>query len=96
MDCDAIYCFDRASVLFAIYPEGGKGPRIVAEISEDALRDVFGAHGAGDSLVEACQSHCDVIEEAALRHYRQNPKAPVLLATRDFALPALVATDLAH
>ena len=96
MDSDAIYCFDRASVLFAIYPEGGKGPRIVAEISEDALRDVFRAHGGGDSLVEACQSHCDVIERAAIRHYRQNPKAPVLLATRDFALDAPMASELAH
>ena len=95
MDSDAIYCFDRARVLFAIYPEGGKGGRIVAEISEDALRDVFGAHGGGDSLVEACRSHFDLIEEAALRHYRRNPKQPVLLATADFTLAAPAATDLA-
>ena len=45
MNCDAIYCFDRASVLFAIYPEGRAGPRVVAQISEDALRDIFDAHG---------------------------------------------------
>ena len=95
MDSDAIYCFDRAKVLLAIYPEGGKGDRVVAEISEDALRDVFGAHGGGDSLVEACRSHFDLIEAAALRHYQRNPKQPVRLETTDFTLPAPAATDLA-
>ena len=28
MTSDAIYCFDRASVLFAIYPEGSPEPRV--------------------------------------------------------------------
>jgi hypothetical protein len=34
---EAIYCFDTAAVKFAIYPEGGTGPRIIAEIGEDPL-----------------------------------------------------------
>jgi hypothetical protein len=93
MECDPIYCFDRASVLFAVYPEGSGGPRVVGEISEDALRDVFGAQGGGDSLVEACQRHGDVIEEAALRHFRRTPNAPVRLTTHDFSWVAPMTLD---
>lgn len=93
MSSDAIYCFDRACVLFAIYPEGRTGLRVVAEISEDALRDVFGAHGGGDSLVDACRSHFDAIEAAALRHYREDPVKPVMLEVGDFAFPAFPAID---
>ena len=45
---EAIYCYDTASVRFAVYDEGR---RIVADIGEYALRDVFRAgstdrHGA--------------------------------------------------
>ncbi|MDN8615202.1 hypothetical protein [Variovorax ginsengisoli] len=93
MTTDAIYCFDRASVLFAIYPEGDGGPRVVAEITEDALRDIFGAQGGGDSLVEACREHADRIEGAAMRHYRHDPEKPVLLQTADFELPWSLAAD---
>ena len=84
MKCDAIYWFDRASVLFAFYPKGGDGPRIVGEIAEDALRDFFGAEGGGDSLVEACIDHFDLIEEAALEHYRHDPRKPVTLTVSGF------------
>lgn len=87
MTSDAIYCFDRASVLFAIHPGGSAGPRVVAEIAEDALRDIFGAQGGGDSLVAACRAHADRIEQAALRHYRRDPEKPVMLRTADFGLP---------
>jgi len=87
MAFDAIYCFDRASVLFAIYPNGPEGPRVVAEISEDALRDIFGARGGGSSLVEACRNHFDLIEEAALQRCRHAPGKPVTLKTRDFDSP---------
>lgn len=87
MISNAIYCFDRASVLFAIYPKGRAGPRIVAEVSEDALRDIFGAQGGGDSLVAACLDNLALIEELALQHYRHDPEKPVMLETGDFALP---------
>lgn len=93
MTSDAIYCFDRASVLFAIHPEGTGGPRVVAEITEDALRDIFGARGGGDSLVEACREHADRIEDAAMRHYRRDPEKPVLLKTGDFEIPSSLAAD---
>lgn len=93
MTSDAIYCFDRASVLFAIYPTGSAGLRIVAQIAEEALRDVFGAQGGGQSLVTACRDHFDQIEAAALRHYRRDPRKPVLLETADFAVASSLAFD---
>ncbi|WP_177142872.1 hypothetical protein [Variovorax sp. YR216] len=87
MEFDAIYCFDRASVLFPIYPDGPSGRRVIAEISEDALRNLFGAAGGGDSLVQACKEHFDVIEQMAVHLHRRDPHRPLLLATGDFSLP---------
>jgi len=95
MVCDAIHCFDRGSVLFALHPRGSDGPRVVAEISEDALRDFFGACGGAESLVEACVGHLDQIEAAALRRYRSAPSKPVVLGNCDFAFPASVETGCA-
>ncbi|MGO4396351.1 hypothetical protein AB4Z46_33895 [Variovorax sp. M-6] len=86
MICEAIHCIDTASVRFAIYPDGLDGPRILAEVSEGALRDVFGACGRGDSLLQACGTHFDVIEGVALIHHRVDPLKPVKLETRDFVL----------
>jgi hypothetical protein len=95
MVSDAIHCFDRGSVLFALYPHGPDGPRVVAEISEDALRDIFGACAGAESLVEACVGHLDQIQAAALRRYRSAPSRPVVLGNGDFALPASVETGCA-
>ncbi|RZL96197.1 MAG: hypothetical protein EOP82_01110 [Variovorax sp.] len=83
---DAIYCFDRARVLFAIHPNGCAGRRVVGRNLGDALRDIFGAQGGGSSLVEACWNHFELIEEAALQHCRHEPGKPVMLVTRDFEL----------
>ncbi|MEJ8851360.1 hypothetical protein [Variovorax rhizosphaerae] len=83
---DAIYCFDTAAVKFAIYPEGGDGPRIIAEIGEDPLRHHFGATGGGDSLVDAFVSHAPTIESTALKRYRAEPHKPVFLSSEDFEL----------
>ncbi|SEA55745.1 hypothetical protein [Variovorax sp. YR216] len=91
MTSDAIYCFDRASVLFSIYPDGLTGRRVIAEISEDALRDLFGATGGGDSLVQACREHFGVIEQTALHHHRRDPTRPVALVTDDFSVSAVVS-----
>lgn len=93
MNNDASFCLARASVLFAIYPRGTQGHRVVAEISEDALRNVFGAQGGGDSLLNACRHHFDLIEEAALQRYRHESGRPVTLEARDFAFPTSFATD---
>jgi hypothetical protein len=83
MTCEAVYCFDRASVLFAIYPDGHGGSRIVAEIAEGALRDLFGARGSGASLVEACRRNLDSIEAIALQRHRKQPSKAVELETPD-------------
>ena len=85
MSCEAIHCFDRATVRFAIYPDEFDGPRVLAEIAEDALRDVFGARHGGDSLVAACQMHFGLIELVALKRYRTVPDLPILLQTADFS-----------
>ena len=80
----AIYCFDTATVRFAIYPDGG--PRVIAEIGEDPLRDLFGACGGGDSLVEAYACNASVIDERALELHHRAGGRPVVLETRDFEL----------
>lgn len=91
MKCEAIHCFDVATVRFAIYPDGYDGPRILAEISEDALRDLFGARGGGDSLVGACEANFDLIEAQALVRHRAAPLKAVKLCTSDFAFPVAFA-----
>ena len=88
MTCEAVHWFDKASVRFAIYPDGHDGPRLLAEISEDALRDVFGARGNGDSLVAACKAHFDVIEACAVALYRRQPQGMLNLNTDDFSVRA--------
>ena len=87
MNCEAIHCFDTATVRFAIYPDGFDGPRILAEITENALRDVFGARSGPDSLLKACERHFALISATALERYRLKPTQAVELETRDFASP---------
>ncbi|MDM0071256.1 hypothetical protein [Variovorax sp. J31P207] len=81
---EAIYCFDTATVRFAIYPEGPAGERVIVEIAEDPLRDLFGAEGGGDTLVEAYKTHAAIIDACALERHHEAPHRPVLLETRDF------------
>lgn len=85
MKCEAIHCFDKATVRFAVYPDGFEGPRVLAEVSDDALRDVFGARGGADSLLQACREHFYLIEAKAVRRFRQDPAKPILLDTRDLS-----------
>lgn len=93
MTSDTTYCFDRACVLFAIHPRRQDAPRIVCEISEDALRDVFGSRGDGDDLVQTCRRHLDLIEAAAFHRYHQDPTKPVKLETADF-IPASITDPI--
>ncbi|MEJ8821672.1 hypothetical protein WKW80_06425 [Variovorax humicola] len=81
---EAIYCFDTASVKFAIYPEGPDGPRIIAQVGEDPLRDYFGATGGAESLVDAFVAHASRIEGKALQRYRTTSHKPVVLSSEDF------------
>jgi hypothetical protein len=85
MDFEGIYCFDTATVRFAVYPDGPEGARIIAQISEETLHDVFGTRNMGDRLLETCKTHFDAIGAAALRRYRANPNQPIDLGVGDFA-----------
>jgi hypothetical protein len=86
MNCEAI--IETGTVRFAIYPDGLDGPRVIARISEAALRDVFEASDDDDeSLIETCETHFSPIEAKALERYRAAPSRPILLEKRDFAVP---------
>ena len=87
MNCEAVHCFDTATVRFAIYPDGLDGPRILGEITEDALRDLFGARGGPDSLLEACERHFELIAATAVIRHRLKPRQSIKLETMDFAYP---------
>ena len=83
MKCEAIHCYDRGTVRFAVYPDGMDGPRVLAEVSEDALRDVLGASGGPESLLLACELNFPVLEEQAVRRFREDPRRAIYLETRD-------------
>lgn len=85
MKCEAIYCFDTAGVRFAVHPQGPGGPRAIAEISEDALRDLFGATGGGESLIAACDRNFTAIEAKAIERILADPPGELRLETTDFA-----------
>ncbi|MDP9900050.1 DUF1488 family protein [Variovorax ginsengisoli] len=84
MTREAIFCFDTATVRFAIYPDGDDGARVIAQISEDPLRDLFGASGDGATLLAAYDRHADRINEMAIARYRANSQQPIVLQTMDF------------
>ena len=83
MKCEAIHCYDRGTVRFAVYPDGMDGPRVLAEICEDALRDVLGASGGPESLLLACEENYAVLEEQVVRRFREDPRRAIFLETRD-------------
>ena len=84
MTREAIFCFDTATVRFAIYPDGHDGTRVIAQIGEDPLRDLFGASGDGETLLAAYDRHADRIDAMATARYRANPQQQILLQTTDF------------
>ncbi len=88
MNFEGIYCFDTASVRFAVYPEGPRGPRVIAQVSEHALHDGFGARETGERLLDVCRKHYQVIEPAAVARYRAARRSPLTLTVEDFALHA--------
>ncbi|MFC5605244.1 hypothetical protein [Variovorax soli] len=83
MKCEAIHCYDRGTVRFAVYPDGMDGPRVLAEVSEDALRDVLGASGGPESLLLACELNFPVLEEHVVRRFKEDPRRAIYLETRD-------------
>lgn len=84
MTREAIFCFDTATVRFAIYPDGHDGARVLAQIGEDPLRDLFGASGDGETLLAAYDRHAERIDAMAIARYRANPQQQILLQTADF------------
>lgn len=88
MEFEGSYCFDTASVRFAIYPDGPEGPRVVAHISEHTLHDAFGTREAGHGLLEICKLHFDVLEAAVVARFRTDPRWPLMITIDDFPLSA--------
>lgn len=84
MNFEGIYCFDTATVRFALYPNGPGGQRVLGEISEDALHDGFGVREAGPQLLDACRERFDTIASMALARYRTDPRCLIVLTTEDF------------
>ncbi len=87
MACEATYLDETATVKFAVYPDGFDGPRILAEISADALRTRFCGHGQGSDMVLTYLHHSDMIDDQAVRRFRGAPSQPVLLDSHDFEIP---------
>lgn len=73
MNCEAICCSDRATVQFAIYPDGFDGPRILAEISEGRTARSVRSACQRRQLLQACQLHFGLIEAVALERHRIRP-----------------------
>lgn len=86
MIAEAVYLQASQTVRFAIYPQDFDGPRVLAEISENALEELFGANNHPKSWVSTCCVHFDFIEEVALQRYRAFPHLPICLRTTDFFL----------
>lgn len=84
MSFEAVYRFDTASVRFAVYPE--QGQRVLADITENAIRDVTGVRGGGGpQLLDACEAHFHVIQAKALERLKAQPRQ-LLLDSDDFCI----------
>jgi hypothetical protein len=88
MYCEAIHCAETKTVRFAIYPDGLDGARIIAHISEAALRGLSPTRD-GD-LTETCENYFDCIEAKAVERYRAEPSAPIVLDATDVSSCALL------
>lgn len=89
MEFEGSYCFDTASVRFAVYPDGPEGPRVVAHISQGTLHDAFGTKEVGHGLLEACERHFDALEAAVAARLRTDPQWPLMITIDDFPRSAL-------
>lgn len=81
---EGIYCLYRGVVLFAVFPMGGTGSRILADISEEELADVFKVRGGGSSWVQGCGTYFSIIEAAAIKKWTSSPNTQVRLEAPDF------------
>jgi len=83
MNCEAIHCPDTKTIRFAIYPDGLDGPRIMAHVSEAALRGLCAGPDPPPDLTATCEAYFACIEAKALEHYRAEPSLPILLGPAD-------------
>ncbi len=95
MSSEAVHCIDTSTVRFAIYPGGFDDARILAQITDEALRDVFGAAGDGASLLDAYSANAAAIDARALACHRLSPGHPVVLTAEALAAPAIWQGDVA-
>lgn len=85
MTSTAIYCYDRACVRFAVYPDGPVGRRVLAEVTDHALRHAFGVHGGPGALVQTCEQNIYFLEERVARRFRLDPRQPVMIDAGDLS-----------
>ena len=85
MTFEGIHRFDFKSIRFAFYPDPIDGGRILADISEQTLSHVFGNRLGGESWIDLCGRHRDLLAAEAVVHYRVDPSRPIELAVKDFA-----------
>jgi hypothetical protein len=92
MNCEAIHCPDTKTVRFAIYPDGLDGPRIIAHVSDSALRDLCEDPDADPDpdLTLTCEAYFPFIEAKALERYRAEPSVPILLGPADLRACAVL------
>jgi hypothetical protein len=90
MNCEAIHCDDTKTVRFAIYPDGLDGPRIMAHVSEAALRDLCDNADPDPDLTLTCEAYFDCIEAKALERYRAAPSMPIVLGPADLRACAVL------
>ncbi|HJS05131.1 MAG TPA: hypothetical protein VJ832_16740 [Variovorax sp.] len=90
MICEAIHCAETKTVRFAIYPDGLDGPRIMAHVSEAALRGLCDSPGEDPDLTTTCEAYFDCIEAKALERYRAAPSKPIVLGPADLRECALL------
>lgn len=90
MNCEAIHCTDTKTVRFAIYPDGLDGPRIMAHVSEAALRGLQEGPEPDADLTLTCEEYFACIEAKAVERYRAAPSLPILLGPADLRACALV------
>ena len=90
---EGIHRIDTASVRFAFYPDGYDGARILGDISENTLRDIWGAHMCEQGLIELCTQNFELIETMAIAAYRTDSTRPIVLSVSDFNIPTRADGD---
>jgi hypothetical protein len=84
MPTESVYLSVHKTVRFAIYPAGMEGPRILAEVSKEALKTHCGASESPGEIVASYQANFGKIQMMALEKYANSPSAFILIDEEDF------------